>query len=65
MSNFGGMNILLNFNDMKEMTIIPGMNNGTGTMTAKMYHGRARKIIPLQKSIPAALSETHKHGNQR
>ena len=28
--------MLLDFNDMKEMTA-PGMNNGTGTMIAKMY----------------------------
>lgn len=28
--------MLLNFNEMKEITV-PGMNNGTGTMTAKMH----------------------------
>ena len=28
--------MLIDFNEIKEMTI-PGMNNGTGTMTAKMF----------------------------
>ena len=28
--------MLINFNEKEEMTI-PGMNHGTGTMTAKMY----------------------------
>ena len=30
----GGMNMLLDFNEIKEITV-PGMNNGTGMMTAK------------------------------
>ena len=30
--------MLLDFNGMKEVTI-PGMNHGTGMMTAKMYVG--------------------------
>lgn len=28
--------MLLNFNEMKEITM-PGMNDGTGTMSAKLY----------------------------
>ena len=28
--------MIINFHDVKEITV-PGMNNGTGTMTAKMY----------------------------
>lgn len=39
--------MLIDFNDIKEMTI-PGMNNGTGDMTAKMYMGEYGKIIPCQ-----------------
>ena len=33
------------FNNIKEMTI-PGMNGGTGMMTAKMYNDDAYRIIP-------------------
>lgn len=36
--------MLLDFNGMKEVTI-PGMNHGTGMMTAKMYVGEQGKII--------------------
>ena len=32
----GGIAMLIDFNQKEEITI-PGMNNGTGTMTAKMY----------------------------
>ena len=37
--------MLLNFNEIKEFAV-PGMNNGTGMMTAKMYMDEQRKIIP-------------------
>ena len=37
----------IDFNEMKEATL-PGMNNGTGEMTAKMYMGPHGKIIPCQ-----------------
>ena len=30
--------MLLNFNEMKEITM-PGMNDGIGTMSAKLYMG--------------------------
>lgn len=33
---FGGITMLIDFNEIKEITI-PGMNNGTGTMAARMY----------------------------
>lgn len=36
--------MLLDFNTIKEMTI-PGMNNGTGKMTAKLYMDEQGKII--------------------
>lgn len=35
--------MLIVFNQIKEMTV-PGMNNGTGTMTVKMYMDKAGKI---------------------
>lgn len=37
--------MLIDFNEIKEITV-PGMNNGTGTMTAKMYMEERGKIIP-------------------
>ena len=37
--------MLLDFNNMKEITV-PGMNHGTGMMTAKMYMDEQEKIIP-------------------
>jgi hypothetical protein len=39
--------MLIDFNEIKEMTI-PGMNNGTGTMTAKMFMFIADKIEKLR-----------------
>lgn len=37
--------MLIDFNTMKKITV-PGMNNGTGSMTAKMYVDEQGKIIP-------------------
>lgn len=37
--------MLIDFNEMKEITL-PGMNNGTGMMTAKLYMDENGKIIP-------------------
>ena len=37
-------NMLIDFNKTKEITV-PGMNNGTGMMTAKMYMDAQGKII--------------------
>ena len=34
----------INFNELKEMTI-PGMNNGTGEMTVRMYNDDKYRII--------------------
>lgn len=39
--------MLIDFNEIKEMTI-PGMNNGTGTMTAKMFMFIADRIEKLR-----------------
>ncbi|MGN0174520.1 MAG: hypothetical protein ACI39F_08775 [Acutalibacteraceae bacterium] len=35
--------MLVDFNAIKEITI-PGMNNGTGIMTAKMFMGKQGKM---------------------
>lgn len=37
--------MLIDFNTIKEITV-PGMNNGTGSMTDKMYMDERGKIIP-------------------
>ena len=50
--------MLIDFNHIKEMTI-PGMNNGTGTMTAKMYMSDKGKIIPT-KIHPGGSIGMHK-----
>lgn len=39
--------MLIDFNKIQEMTI-PGMNNGTGTMTARMYNDDKYRIIPTK-----------------
>lgn len=39
--------MLIDFNEIKEMTI-PGMNNGTGQMTSRMYMSEKGKIIPTR-----------------
>ena len=46
--------MLIDFNITKEITI-PGMNNGTGMMTAKMYMDEQGKIIPCLKNSGRAL----------
>lgn len=39
--------MLIDFNKIDEITM-PGMNNGTGTMTAKMHMSDNGKIIPTR-----------------
>ncbi len=39
--------MLIDFNEKKEITM-PGMNNGTGMMTAKMHASEKGKIIPTR-----------------
>lgn len=51
--------MLINFNDMKDI-IVNGLNNGTGTMTAKMYVGKQGKIIPCSIHTGGAIG-LHKH----
>ena len=40
-------NMLIDFNEIKEMNV-PGINGGTGEMTARMYMSDAGKIIPCR-----------------
>ncbi len=51
--------MLLNFNEMKEITV-PGMNNGTGTMTAKMHMDEQGKIIFCSIHAGGSIG-LHKH----
>ena len=39
--------MLINFTEIQERTV-PGMNHGTGEMTARMYMGEDGKIIPCR-----------------
>ena len=43
----GGFPVLIDFNDMTEQTI-PGMNNGSGYMSVKMFRNEKGKIIPCR-----------------
>ena len=49
----------IDFNDIKEITI-PGMNNGTGMMTAKLFMDTDGKIIPC-RIHPGGSIGVHKH----
>ena len=51
--------MLVDFCKIKEITI-PGMNNGTGTMSAKMFIGNQEKIIPCTIHAGSSIG-THKH----
>lgn len=51
--------MLLDFNEIKEIKM-PGMNNGTGMMTAKMYMGKQEKIIPCSIHAGGSIG-LHKH----
>ena len=51
--------MLIDFNTIKEITA-PGMNNGTGTMTAKMYMDEQGKIIPCAIHSGGSIG-LHKH----
>lgn len=51
--------MLLDFNKIKEMTM-PGMNNGTGTLTVKMYIDEQGKIIPCSIHSGGTIG-LHKH----
>lgn len=49
----------IDFNEKQEMTI-PGMNNGTGMMTARMHMSEAGKIIPCSIHLGGSIG-MHKH----
>ncbi|MBB5264624.1 mannose-6-phosphate isomerase-like protein (cupin superfamily) [Catenibacillus scindens] len=51
--------MLINFNEMPERTA-PGMNNGIGEMTARMYMGNGGKIIPCRIHAGGSIGN-HKH----
>ena len=51
--------MIIDFNNTKEITI-PGMNNGTGEMTAKMYMDSDGKIIPCRIHVGGSIGN-HKH----
>lgn len=46
--------MLLDFNKIKDITV-PGMNNGTGMMTAKMYMDEQGKIIPCTIHVGGSI----------
>ena len=51
--------MLIDFNEIQANTI-PGMNGGTGEMTAKMYMGEHGKIIPCSIHAGGSIG-LHKH----
>lgn len=51
--------MLIDFNEIKEITI-PGMNNGTGTMKARMYMDEQGKLIPCTINAGGSIG-MHKH----
>lgn len=52
--------MLINFNEIPERTV-PGMNGGTGEMTAKMFMDEQGKIIPSCIHVGGSIS-LHRHG---
>ena len=51
--------MLIDFNETKEITI-PGMNGGTGTMSARMFMDEQGKIIPTKIHSGGSIG-LHKH----
>ena len=51
--------MLIDFNKTKEITV-PGMNNGTGMMTAKMYVDEQGKVIPCSIHADGSIG-LHRH----
>lgn len=49
----------VDFNEVKEV-IIPGMDNGTGKMSARMYMDEQGKIIPTVIHVGGSIG-LHKH----
>ena len=51
--------MLINFNEIKEVKV-PGMNGGTGEMSARMYMSDAGKIIPCRIHAGGSIG-LHRH----
>ncbi len=51
--------MLLDFNKIREVTV-PGMNNGTGVITAKMSVGEEGKVISCSMHAGSSIG-LHKH----
>ena len=51
--------MLIDFNNIQERRV-PGMNGGTGEMSARMYAGQEGKIIPC-RIHPGGSIGTHRH----
>lgn len=51
--------MLINFNEIKEIKV-PGMNGGTGEITAKMYMDQYGKIIPCHIHAGGSIG-MHRH----
>lgn len=51
--------MLINFNELEERDV-QGMNNGTGTLSAKMYMSENGKIIPCKIHAGGSIG-MHKH----
>ena len=51
--------MIINFHEIKEMCV-PGMNNGTGEMSAKMYIGSEEKIISCNIHAGGSIG-IHRH----
>ena len=51
--------MLIDFNEIDEMTV-PGMNGGTGEMSARMHRGERGKIIPC-RIHPGGSIGMHRH----
>ena len=50
--------MLIDFNKTKEITV-PGMNNGTGMMNAKMYVDEQGKVIPCSIHADGSIGFTY------
>lgn len=51
--------MLINFNELPERTA-PGMNGGTGEMSAKMFMDKQGKIIPCRIHVGGSIG-LHRH----
>ena len=52
--------MLIDFNKIKELEV-PGMNSGTGTMSARMYMSESGKIIPCTIHAGGSIAVSYTH----